>query len=184
MPSARACGRRVDGGRSAVHLDRALVEPMHAAEALDQRRLARTVVAQQRKHLAAAHVQVDPSSASTAPNRLVAPRTASGDGSRDAVMPAPPRRPGTAPRDARGRRRPRPRATMTTPITISWRNASTFKQVHPVADDADHQRPDQSVDRRCHGRRGSWRRRSRRRRSSRAPRARRTSASRRSAGPR
>ena len=59
-PERARVGRRVDRDRRAVHLDRAAVEPVHAAQALDQRRLAGAVVAEQREHLAAAHVEVDP----------------------------------------------------------------------------------------------------------------------------
>jgi hypothetical protein len=52
-------GRRADRDRNPVHLDYAAVQPVHAVQALDERRLAGAVVAQQREHLATAHVEVD-----------------------------------------------------------------------------------------------------------------------------
>ncbi len=50
--------RRVDGDRAPVHLDDAVVESVDAADALDERRLARAVVAEQREDLAAMDLQV------------------------------------------------------------------------------------------------------------------------------
>ena len=52
-------GRRVDRDRHAVHLDRPAVEPVDAAQALDQGRLARAVVAEKREHLAVVDVERD-----------------------------------------------------------------------------------------------------------------------------
>jgi hypothetical protein len=42
-----------------VHLDGARVQPVHSADAFDERRLAGAVVAEQSEHLAAPGVQVD-----------------------------------------------------------------------------------------------------------------------------
>jgi len=58
-PERARVGRGVDRDRSAVHLDRAAVEPVHAAEALDQRRLAGPVVSQERQHLAVTDLERD-----------------------------------------------------------------------------------------------------------------------------
>ena len=54
----RRC-RRVDRRRLSVDLDLAGVEAMHAADALDQRRLSGAVVAEDRDDLAMMHVEVD-----------------------------------------------------------------------------------------------------------------------------
>ena len=119
---------------------------------------------------------LSPSSASTSPwrdrrdrpRRAPAPRrtawsrraTAQGrHGGRRRVMPGPPastrNRCSSAPR----RTSSSTASTMTTPMTIGWRNASTLSRFIAVADHADHQRADECVGRRCPARRGSWRRR-------------------------
>ena len=52
-------GRGLHGDGAPVHLDRAAVEPMNAAQALDQGRLACTVVSEERQHLTGSDLEVD-----------------------------------------------------------------------------------------------------------------------------
>ena len=106
---------------------------MHAADALDQRRLARAVVAEQRQHLAAVQLEVDAVEREDRAEALGGAahgerRRASEARSRAGRLAAP----GTGSRACRGTTSSSTASTMTTPMTIGCRNASTFSRFMPL----------------------------------------------------
>src|SRR4029450_13837011 len=129
-PERPRVGRRMDRHGDAVHRDRAAVVAQGAAAALDQRRLASAVVAEERQDLAVADVEIDPVEGR---HRAVALRRAphrerscrgGGEGRAHACLPAC----ATRKRVSRDPRRTSASTAtrMTPPITTSWKNASTL----------------------------------------------------------
>src|SRR2546430_4420701 len=128
-PERPGGGRRVDQYGLAGHLDRTRVQPVYAADALDERRLTGPVVAEQREYLAREHLDVHPVQRQYGT---------------EALGRGPYRQRGYAVHEraacsTRSRRSSQPRTTssstaitMTMPITIGCRNASTSSRFMPL----------------------------------------------------
>src|SRR6185295_7269945 len=124
--------RRVEFHGCSVEFDVSGIEPVHPADALDERGLSRTVVAQQRQYLAVVHVEVD---AVQRDDESEPFDRAAHAQRRDAIAHDRAAGHDWAARMTRNRRSIAPRITssstatrITVPITIGWMKASTFNR--------------------------------------------------------